>query len=439
MYIKKMNKVLISLIVVLKIIKKLMAITFVISCVPLFTFADTVDDTAFKKTTVNMDVNTLAGVSKPIQVSYHYSPPAQLDDGITTANLNNASIDTQPIFSLMNKALAVNNKTPYQELHSLLIYKDGALVLEEYFSGNNDFIDFEHDITRIASPTSIPWQRHKKHYVASVNKALTATLAGIALNQFKLSVDEKISLLLPHQQLLFADKNKSALTFRHLLTMQLGFTWDEWTDKDLALLWQSSDFTHFLLSRHNDGPGLNWVYNSAGPNLLLTALDNLMEEPIREWADKQFYEKLGITDYLWESQPTGIPEGSARMYLRPRDMLKIGMTYLQKGQWQGEQVIPQQWVKDIFTRQSGSDAGNYSYYFWLRELNGVRYISADGDGGQYINIFPDQDMVIVMTQGNYLEWPLYKNQADDIMGNYIFPALIPKTDATTLKSVAQSK
>jgi len=395
----------------------------------MFSFANTIEDTDTKKVNSNEHMNAFELVSNHVQVSYRYLPPPQLDDGITTTNLKNSDIDTQPIFSLMNKALAVNNETPYQELHSLLIYKDGALVLEEYFKGNNDFIDFEHDITRIASSSLMSWQRDKKHYVASVNKALTATLAGIAFDRFNLSVDHKISPFLPQAQDFFVDKNKASLTFRHLLTMQLGFNWDEWTDKDLALLWQSPDFTPFLLSRTNKGPGLDWVYNSAGPNLLLTILDNLMEEPIREWADQQFYKKLGISDYLWKSQPTGVPEGAARMHLRPRDMLKIGITYLQKGQWRGEQVIPQQWVDDIFTQQASSGTGDYSYYFWLRELNGVRYISADGDGGQYINIFPDQNMVIVMTQGNYLDWPLYKNQADDIMGNYIFPALIPQENA----------
>ena len=205
--------------------------------------------------------------------------------------------------------------------------------------------------------------------------------------------------------------------------MQLGFVWDEWGSNDLALLWQSTDFTDFVLSRNNNGPQSAWVYNSASPNMLLRGLDNMVPGSIRDWAHTNFYSKLGITDYDWQSQPDGLPEGAARMHMRPRDMLKVGITYLDNGVWDGMQIIPTNWVNEVSTVQVNGFAGDYSYFFWMRQLNGVDYISADGDGGQYINIFPDQNMVIVMTQGNYLGWPLYVNQADDMMGNYILPAV----------------
>ena len=159
--------------------------------------------------------------------------------------------------------------------------------------------------------------------------------------------------------------------------------------------------------------------------MLLRGLDNTVDGGIRDWADSNFYSKLGITDYDWVSQPDGIPEGGARMHMRPRDMLKVGVTYLNGGVWNGEQVIPAQWVEDVLTAQVGSATSllDYSYFFWHRTINGIAYISAEGDGGQFINIFPEQNMVIVMTQGNYLEWPLYVNQADEIMGTYILPAV----------------
>ena len=111
------------------------------------------------------------------------------------------------------------------------------------------------------------------------------------------------------------------------------------------------------------------------------------------------------------------------MHMRPRDMLKVGVTYLNNGVWNSEQVIPAQWVEDVSTVQVTTSSGDYGYFFWHRTLNGIDYLSAEGDGGQFINIFPEQNMVIVMTQGNYLEWPIYVDQADDIMGNYILPAL----------------
>ncbi len=195
------------------------------------------------------------------------------------------------------------------------------------------------------------------------------------------------------------------------------------SQKYRLILWQSSDFTEFLLSRPNNGPKSAWVYNSASPNMLLRALDTLVDGTIQAWADTHLYSPLGITDYDWQSQPDGYPDGGARMYMRPRDMLKIGITYLNNGLWNQQQIIPQAWVEEVSTIQVESFAGDYSYYFWHRQLNGSSYLSADGDGGQYINIFPEENMVIVITQGNYLEWPLYVNQAEEMMRYYILPAI----------------
>jgi CubicO group peptidase (beta-lactamase class C family) len=156
---------------------------------------------------------------------------------------------------------------------------------------------------------------------------------------------------------------------------------------------------------------------------VLKALENIVDEPIRGWAHTNFYARLGITDYEWQRQPDGYPEGAARMFIRPRDMLKVGVTYLNNGKWNGEQVIPESWVQKCMEVQEVTASGKYSHYFWIRELKGLTYLSADGDGGNFINIFPEENMVIVFTQGNYLQWPLYVNQANDIMGNYIIPAI----------------
>ncbi|TVQ15101.1 MAG: class C beta-lactamase-related serine hydrolase [Balneolaceae bacterium] len=352
--------------------------------------------------------------------THTYHKPVQLDDGLKTAGLSDAGLDTDKIGELMNKIA----ESGYSELHSILIYKDGLLVLEEYYYGNNDTIQFENNVIRDRSPDPIWWSRNGKHYVASVNKALTSTLAGIALEANGLTTDAPLKDFLPGYASYFDDNpNKSAVTFHHALNMTLGFQWNEWGSNDLSLLWKSDDFADFLLSRANNGPGSTWVYNSASHNIILKSLENMVGEPVRNWAQTRFYSRLGIDDYTWQSQPDGYPEGAARMYLRPRDMLKIGVTYLNGGNWNGDQVIPASWVAKCLETVASTASGNYSHSFWIRELNGINYLSADGDGGNYINIFPDQNMVIVLTQGNYLQWPLYVNQADDIMGNYIFPAI----------------
>lgn len=349
---------------------------------------------------------------------YFYYPPVQLNDGIATGSLKDAGMDRQLIQNMMDKL----HGNGYSEVHSILVYKSDRLVMEEYFFGNNDTIQFENGITVDKSPAPIQWTRNEKHYVASVNKALTSTVVGMALASHDVSVNDKISEYVPEYASYFENANKASIDFEDCLTMTAGFQWDEWGDTDLARLWKTEDFGDFVLSRNNAGPGFEWRYNSALPNLMLKAVDNIVGGGVREWADANFYAKLGITDYKWQSQPDGYPEGSARMYLRPRDMLKIGVTYLDNGMWGGEQVIPQQWVSECMQVKEETSSGDYSYHFWIRNLADTEYLSADGDGGNYINVFPSLDMVIVITQGHYLKWPLYVVQSDDMMQNYIIPA-----------------
>ncbi len=351
--------------------------------------------------------------------TYFYYPPVQLNDGIATGTLKDANMDRQLVQNLMEKVQGDG----YKEIHSVLVYHKDMLVLEEYLFGNNDTIQFENDITVDRSPAPIQWSRKDKHYVASVNKTFTSTLVGMALNQYGHSVEDKISDFLPQYSAYFEDPNKAALDFEDCLTMTAGFQWDEWGDTDLARLWKSDDFGDFVLRRSNAGSGSEWRYNSALPNLMLKALDEMVDGSVREWADANFYQKLGIRDYKWQSQPDGYPEGAARMFIRPRDMLKIGITYLNNGRWNDQQVIPASWVSECFQVKEQTTSGDYSYHFWIRNLADTEYLSADGDGGNYINVFPSLDMVVVITQGLYLKWPLYVTQSDDMMKNFIIPAV----------------
>lgn len=351
--------------------------------------------------------------------TYNYYPPVTLPDNIQTGSLSDLNMNDELISSLVEKLY----DKEFKEIHSVLIYKDNKLVLEEYFFGNKDTIQFENNVSVDKSPEHIQWSRTEPHYVASVNKALTGTLVAIALDQAKLSVEDKIKPFLPQYESFFYETDISKLSFDNCLNMTAGFQWDEWGSNDLELLWKSNDFAEYLLSKPWLGIELEWRYNSALPNLLMKTISNITSEDAREWADINFYSKLGINNYKWQSQPDGFPEGAARMYLTPRDMLKIGITYLNDGVWAGEQIIPNSWVNDCFSVKHETTSGDYSNYFWHREIDGYSYISADGDGGNYINIFPNENMVIVITQGNYLRWPYYVNQVNSIMSDYILPSL----------------
>ncbi|WP_241481742.1 serine hydrolase domain-containing protein [Rheinheimera mesophila] len=325
------------------------------------------------------------------------------------AGLNQAAVQ-QLLLQIENKI-----KPGYQQVHSLLLYKSGALVLEYYQKGNNDFIHFEQGISLVKGQQEFVWSAEQPHYVASVTKAVTATLAGIAIQQTALTVDSTLAQLLPEHPMIQADPIKASISLHQLLSMQAGFVWDEWTGDALLKLWQQQNFVDYLLQQPNTGPGTSWAYNSALPNLVLQLIQRELKQPLQLWAKQHLFDKLGFGSYRWETQPDGLPEGAARLWLRPRDMLKLGVLYLQQGQWQGEQVLPAGWVRQMTRRQATSVAGDYGYYFWLRQQDGISYYTAEGDGGQYIAVFPELEMVVVLTQGNYLQWPLYKQQAERII------------------------
>lgn len=360
-----------------------------------------------------------------IQFHQHTMPDLALPMQRPAAKGLNEQVLHQLLLQLQDKT-----ESGYQQIHSLLLYKSGALVVEHYQKGNNDFINFEQGIKLVKGQQDYVWSADKPHYVASVTKAVTATLTGIALKQTGLTVDATLAQLLPQHPVIKADPVKAGISLHQLLSMQAGFVWDEWTGDDLVKLWQQQEFVDYLLQKLNSGPGKSWAYNSALPNLVLELLQHQLKQPLQPWAKQQLFDKLGFSQYRWDTQPNAVPEGAARLWLTPRDMLKLGVLYLQQGQWQGEQLLPAGWVQQMTSRHASSPAGDYGYYFWLRQQDGVSYYTAEGDGGQYIAVLPTLDMVLVLTQGNYLQWPVYKAQADRIIQQVILSSQ-PQSTGTT--------
>jgi hypothetical protein len=356
--------------------------------------------------------------------TYYYFPPVQLNDGISTGTVKGASMSQ----SLMEAAGAkVLNKVSCHDIRSILVYKNNALVFEDYFYANNDTINFENNIARV-SLGSVQWTRTMKCYVASATKAITSTVVGIALDKKGLTADEKISTYLPTYAAMFTGQ-KANLTLKHCLNMESGLNWNEWGGPDLNNMWNVSDtdFTQFVLNHGmSAAPGTQWVYCSGLPNVELHVVQNMMQDSAAKFIRQNLLEPLGITDVKWETQHGGgkLPEGAARLFIMPRDMMKWGITCLDSGKWQGKQVIPAAWLA---TCRQAQYNGNYSQHFWVKSYTygakTVPQFSAEGDGGNYICIFPTLSLVVVFTGGLYLESPTYDNQIRDILVNFILPAV----------------
>jgi CubicO group peptidase (beta-lactamase class C family) len=322
--------------------------------------------------------------------------------------------------------------------HSLLVVKDGKLVVEEYWSGQDaDLTNYEFGL---ADP--IEFDRDTPHFQASVTKSITSILVGIAIDEgFLQGVDEKMFSFFPEYADLSAG-GKEKLTLAHMLTMGTGIPWDEsypYTDirNDLNRMWHDTDPIRVVLEMPVvAAPTTRFFYNSGTTNLVGEIVRRGTGMSVVEFAEHNLLGPLGITSYEWvgfENDPD-MALASSGLYLRPRDMAKIGQLYLQKGMWNGEQIVSREWVESSVKRwvsippsARGPDhASGYGYQWWLEEYDGgkIEAYSARGHGLQFIVVLPDLNMVVVFTGGAWGMSPFdAPMKYDRIIEDYILPAV----------------
>jgi CubicO group peptidase (beta-lactamase class C family) len=221
--------------------------------------------------------------------------------------------------------------------------------------------------------------------------------------------------------------------------MTAGLSWDEWTHpysdprNDWAAMRQNKDAARYVLSRPvASPPGTQFVYSGGLSFVLGEIVHHRSGMRLDEFAERHLFGPLGITKYYWHKFPDGSVEADSALALRPRDMAKIGYLFLNGGRWEGKQIVSEQWVVDstknyVDARQfpSWHNDDGYGYQWWLRSfrVHGERIDSyhAAGMGGQFIFVFPSQQMVATFT--GWSENELGK-QPFDMVERYILPAVL---------------
>ncbi len=339
---------------------------------------------------------------------YTYSVPEQVNDGWETASLADAGMNPLPLIIMMNELL---NREDHQ-VHGILIVKNGKLVFEEYFSGE------DLDISSGPQYVHRDFDRNTLHYLASVNKSFTSALVGIAVDRGLITgVDEKLFSFFPE----YADLNneeKDKITVAHTLAMASGIPWDESTPysdprNDMRQMFMSNDPIRYVLAKPLFAtPGAQFHYNSGTTCVLGEIVKKQSELSLKTFAERYLFSPLGISDYQWQMLPNNVTLASGGLYLRPRDMAKFGQLYLQKGIWNGDRVISREWVEasaqESIALPSSKNpwpgfAYGYGYQWWLGNYNtgNTHTCFAAGWGGQYIFVLPDPEMVVVITAGAY--------------------------------------
>ena len=187
------------------------------------------------------------------------------------------------------------------------------------------------------------------------------------------------------------------------MTTGIGFVNSEHT----GLLCLIDHSVEFVLSRPRVNPaGSMFDYHDGNPQLISYAIQHRYGKPLADFADEYLFKPLGITDWLWESSPDGINFGAFSLYLKPRDMAKIGQMLIQNGQWNGRHIVDSNWI-DIATQahQAYLPYWAYGYYLWVSPLEDIFYYNASGHGGQMIIVVPEKNLVIVSSA-----WPYSKHE-----------------------------
>ncbi|MEH6434174.1 serine hydrolase domain-containing protein [Massilia sp. DD77] len=292
-------------------------------------------------------------------------------------------------------------------LHGLVILRHGEMVAERYRSGKDRSV-------YSLFARSVDFDAHTRHDLRSVSKSITGLLWGIAQAEGKTpSLDARVLDLFPELAALKGG-GREAITVGHLLSMSSGLEWME-PDRyglvgndELALYWRASQEKTVLSRPMLHPPGTRFHYSGGATAVLARLLERGVGMPVSDYARTRLFAPLGIMDWEWMQDLRGRPLAFAGLRMRTRDLARIGQLVLQRGEWDGRQVVPAAWLDDALRPHAEvGDGRHYGYQWWLGAIpalgTGQRWAAAYGNGGQRLFVAPGLDLVVVITAGMYNE------------------------------------
>lgn len=281
--------------------------------------------------------------------------------------------------AILNFIQALEKQQP-NELHSFMLLRHGKIAAEGWWN---------------------PYNQDSPHMLYSLSKSFTSTAIGIAQSEKLLSIHDAVISFFPNDIPKNPSHNLKEMRIRDLLRMTTGHS-AEVTDlmqKD-SLSWVRG----FLSQPVQYKPGTHFVYNSAATYMLSAIIQKVSGKSLHEYLGSRLFTPLAIENPSWENSPQGISIGAWGLKIKTKDIAKFGQLYLQKGKWNGKQLIPAAWVQEASALQTsnGSDPNldweqGYGYQFWRCRHDAYR---ADGAFGQFCIVFPEQQAVLAITSGS---------------------------------------
>ena len=264
--------------------------------------------------------------------------------------------------------------SPDTDMHHFMVLRHGNVICETDFA---------------------PYRKGIWHITHSMCKSITGMAAGLLIDEGKLDLSENIYKIFHDKGSTWAKIFRPEVTVENLMTMTSGVTFNE-----SGIVSGNDWLESYLNAPVSEKPGTKFQYNSLNSYVLSAIITERTGMPMDEYLKPRLFEPLGITDYLWEKCPRGITKGGWGLFMHTEDMAKLGQLYLNKGKWNGKQIIPESWAEASVTKKIDSIEGTYGYGYqlWMEERPGS--FEYNGMLGQNVLIYPDVDMVIVTNAGN---------------------------------------
>ena len=259
---------------------------------------------------------------------------------------------------------------PLTDMHAVVVMRHGKVIGEMYPK---------------------PYAPEYRHTMYSCSKTFVGIAVGLAIEDNRLRLDDRVAAIFPELLPDSVSKDLADMTVRHLLTMASGVKPD-WNMRSRGKEWIST-----FLSKPVEAPGTKYAYDSMVSYMLAAVVQKVTGKKLTEYLQERVFTPMNVTEWAWEESPEGVNTGGWGVHIQPESLAKFGQLILNEGRWEGKQLVPAEWIREMCKKHRETGREVYGYHIWhCGGHDGA--VRADGALGQYVISVLDKDMVVVMTE-----------------------------------------